>query len=125
MSKMEEYSDSREKSLYCARLASSKKARDLVILELKVHSSLADYFIICGGTSDRHVRAIAEHIELNLKAHGSHALGIEGLREGKWVLLDYADVIIHIFQEKEREFYDLESLWIECPRIAYRDPDEP
>jgi ribosome-associated protein len=125
MSKAEAFSDSHEKALYCARLACSKKARELVILELKGHSSLADYFIICGGTSDRHVRAVAEHLELNLKARGSQALGIEGLREGKWVLLDCADVIIHVFQEKEREFYDLESLWVECPRIAFRDSDEP
>jgi len=124
MSSTTAFSDSHEKSLYCASLASSKQARDLVILELKDHCAVADYFIICGGTSDRHVRAIAEHIELNRKERGSQALGIEGLREGTWVLLDYHDVVIHVFREKEREFYDLESLWAECPRLAFSDPDE-
>jgi ribosome-associated protein len=116
--------DSLEKFLFCAKLAHDKKARNLVILELKSVSSLADYFIICSGTSDRHVQAIASHIEISLKEKGSFALGIEGFRAGRWVLLDYDDVIIHVFQEKEREFYDLESLWNECPRIPFLDAGE-
>jgi ribosome-associated protein len=116
--------DSLEKFLFCAKLAHDKKARNLVILELKGVSSLADYFIICSGTSDRHVQAIASHIEISLKEKGSFALGIEGFRAGRWVLLDYDDVIIHVFQEKEREFYDLESLWNECPRIPSLDAGE-
>ncbi len=116
--------DSPEKFLFCAKLAHDKKARNLVILELKGVSSLADYFIICSGTSDRHVQAIASHIEISLKEKGSFALGIEGFRAGRWVLLDYDDVIIHVFQEKEREFYDLESLWNECPCIPFLDAGE-
>lgn len=116
--------DSHEKSLFCARLACDKKAENLVILELKGLSALADYFIICGGTSDRHVQAIASHIEISLKEKGFLALGIEGIREGKWVLLDYDDVIIHVFQEKERMFYDLESLWTECSRIPFLEAGE-
>jgi ribosome-associated protein len=116
--------DSLEKFLFCAKLAHDKKARNLVILELKSVSSLADYFIICSGTSDRHVQAIASHIEISLKEKGSLALGIEGFRAGRWVLLDYDDVIIHVFQEKERGFYDLESLWNECPRIPSLDAGE-
>jgi len=113
--------DSLEKSLLCAKFAHDKKTQNLVILELKDFSALADYFIICSGTSDRHVQAIVSHIERALKEKGTVALGIEGVQEGKWVLLDYDDVIIHVFQEKEREFYDLESLWVECPRIPYNE----
>ena len=109
--------ESLEKSRFCARLAHDKKAENLVVLELKGVSALADYFIICSGTSDRHVQAISHHIEAGLKKEGELALGMEGLREAKWVLLDYDDVIIHIFQKDERLFYDLESLWSECPRL--------
>jgi ribosome-associated protein len=109
--------NSLEKSLLCAKFAYDKKTINLVVLELKDYSALSDYFIICSGTSDRHVQAIVSHIEMSLKEKGTVALGIEGVREGKWVLLDYDDVIIHVFQETEREFYDLESLWAECPRI--------
>jgi len=114
--------DSHEKSICCARLAGDKKANNIVILELRGVSSLADFFIICSGTSDRHVQAIANHIETTMKKEmESIALGVEGLREGRWVLLDYDDVIIHVFQEKERALYDLESLWTECPRVPFYD----
>jgi len=109
--------NSLEKSLFCAKCAYDKKTTNLIILELKDYSALSDYFIICSGTSDRHVQAIVSHIEMSLKEKGTVALGIEGVREGKWVLLDYDDVIIHVFQENEREFYDPASLWAECPRI--------
>jgi len=109
--------DSLEKSVFCASLANDKQAKDLIILELKQMSCLADYFIICTGTSNRHVQALANHIETSLKKTGILALGIEGVREGKWVLLDFDDVIIHVFLEEERQFYDLENLWVECPRI--------
>lgn len=105
----------------CAELASDKKSLDLIILELKGNCSLADYFIICSGTSERHVRAIAEHLELEMKKKGKRALGIEGLQQGRWVLLDFDTVIIHVFHEEERDFYDLEGLWMDCPRIAVHD----
>ena len=109
--------DSLEKALFCAETANENKAVDLVILELKDQTALSDYFIICSGTSDRHAKSIAEDIELKLKEKGIKPLGKEGLQESKWILLDYDDVIIHIFQAEEREFYDLESLWDECPKI--------
>ena len=116
--------DSLEKALFCAGLVNDKNADQPVVLELKGTSALADYFIICAGTSDRHVQALASHVELSLKERGFLALGIEGVRSAKWVLLDYDDVIIHVFQESEREFYDLESLWSECPRIPVPDAQE-
>ena len=109
--------DSLEKALFCAETANDNKAVDLVILELKAETSLSDYFIICSGTSDRHTKSIAENIEHALKEKGVKPLGKEGLQEAKWILLDYDDVIIHIFQTEEREFYDLESLWDDCPKI--------
>jgi len=116
--------DSLEKSFACARMIYDKKGKNLEILELKNISPLSDYFIVCSGTSDRHVKALANHIEISMKEKGSFPLGIEGLREGKWVLMDYDDIIIHIFQEDDRGFYDLENLWLDCPRIPFTDEGE-
>ena len=94
-----------------------KKAIDLVVLDLRKLSSIADVFIICSGRSNRQVSAIAEHIQVDLKKHGITPLSVEGKKEGHWVLLDYGHVIIHIFYEPIRSFYDLEGLWIDADRI--------
>ena len=109
--------DSKEKSIFCAKVALEKKALDITILELKNISSLTDYFVICSGRSDRQVQAIAEFIEEQMGKNGFSTLGVEGMKEGRWVLMDYADVVIHIFYEPVRLHYDLEGLWIEAPRI--------
>lgn len=110
--------DSKEKTMLCANLALDKKALDLVILDVQEQSSFTSYFIICSGTSDRHVQAIASNIEISGKHRGLYPLGIEGFREGKWILLDYDDVVVHIFYEPVREFYHLEKLWSEAPRVS-------
>ena len=102
--------------------ALEKKAKDLVILSVKEISAFADYFIICSGSSDRQVRAIAAAIQENLKTADILPLGIEGEAAGQWVLMDYDDVIIHIFLDPVRAFYDLERLWSEAPRMDV--PDE-
>ncbi|UCG80230.1 MAG: ribosome silencing factor [Desulfobacterales bacterium] len=93
------------------------KAFDVVVLDLHGLASFADTFIICSGRSHRQVSAIAEFVEENLKAKGIKPLGIEGLREGHWVLMDYGDVVIHVFFEPIRTFYDLEGLWSDARRI--------
>lgn len=108
---------SKKKSLTCVNAALEKKATDIVLLRTKGIVSYADYFLICGGRSDRQVQAIAQSIETQLKKEGHQALGIEGLSQGRWVLLDYGDVIVHIFQESVRRFYDLEGLWIDARRV--------
>jgi ribosome-associated protein len=117
----EAFKDSKEKSLFCAKAALEKKAFNVAILELKKASSLTDYFLICSGRSDRQVQAIAESIEEKMSEKGARPLGEEGMREGRWVLMDYDDVVIHIFYDPVRRHYDLEGLWIEAPRI---DPPE-
>ena len=114
--------DSRKRALLCTNASLEKKAKDLVILKVKEISAFADYFIICSGSSDRQVRAIADAIQENLKLAGILPLGIEGEAAGQWILMDYDDVIIHIFLETVRTFYDLERLWSEAPRMAV--PDE-
>ena len=94
-----------------------KKAIDLVVLDVRKLSSIADVFIICSRRSNRQVMAIAEHIQVDLKKHGITPLSVEGKKEGHWVLLDYGHVIIHVFYEPVRSFYDLEGLWIDAVRI--------
>jgi ribosome-associated protein len=110
-------SSSKEKAFLCARALLDRKAIDLVILEVKDFSSFTDYFLICSGNSDRQVQAIASYLEEKLGKEGLHPLGIEGKRDGRWVLLDYGDAVIHVFYHPVREFYDLERLWSEAPRI--------
>lgn len=109
--------NSKEKSLYCVRAALEKKAFNLVLLDLKNISSFTEYFLICSGRSDRQVQAIARSIEDDLKKMGIYSMGMEGFEEGKWILLDYDDVVVHVFLDPVRMFYDLEGLWLDAPRV--------
>jgi ribosome-associated protein len=109
--------DSRTKSLLCLKTAIEKKALNPVLLELKEITSFTDYFLLLSGKSDRQVQAIAQGIEEALKKKGIRPLGQEGTLGGKWVLMDYEDVVVHIFLEPVRKFYDLEGLWVDAPRI--------
>lgn len=111
------FTSSREKSLYCVRAALERKAFDLVLLDVQSISSLTGYFLICSGRSDRQVQAIARSIEEDLKKMGVRPLGIEGFERGKWILMDYDDVVVHVFLDPIRKFYDLEGLWLDAPRV--------
>ena len=97
--------------------ALGKKARNLVLLDVQHLTSLADAFLICHGTSNRQVSAIAEHIQKDLREQGIKALSVDGLKEGHWVLMDYGHVVIHVFYESTRSFYNLEGLWSDARRI--------
>ena len=97
--------------------ALGKKARNPVLLDVGHLTSLADAFLICHGTSNRQVNAIAEHIQRDLKKQGIKALSVDGLKEGHWVLMDYGHVVIHVFFESTRSFYNLEGLWSDARRI--------
>ena len=94
-----------------------KKVLNVVALDVAEMTSYADVFIFCSGRSNRQVIAIAEHIKIYLKKHKIKPLNIEGTKDGHWVLLDYGHVIIHVFYEPIREFYDLEGLWVDAKRI--------
>jgi ribosome-associated protein len=109
--------DSKTKSLLCLKAANEKKASDPVLLELKEMTSITDYFLLLSGKSDRQVQAIAQAIEEALKQEGISPLGQEGGPGGKWILMDYEDVVVHIFLEPVRKFYDLEGLWVDAPRV--------
>ncbi|MDY0039285.1 MAG: ribosome silencing factor [Desulforhabdus sp.] len=110
----------RQKAIFCADQILDRKAEDLLILDVSRLSSFADYFVICSGKSSRHVQGIADNLEASMRQRGIKAAGIEGSREGHWILLDYGDVIVHIFYEPVRLFYDLESLWSEAKRIELK-----
>ncbi|VEN73846.1 hypothetical protein EPICR_20316 [Candidatus Desulfarcum epimagneticum] len=105
---------------------SGKKARDIVALDVRGLTSIADVFIVCGGLSNRQVTAIADHIQITLKKDsGIRPLSVEGKKGGRWVLLDYGDVVIHVFLETERKFYDLEGLWTDAGRIPVKSDESP
>lgn len=109
--------DPKEKALHLARLALDKKAEAIVVLDIRGLSSIAEYLLICSGISDRQVQAIATSIEQGLEEKGIKPLGVEGISRGRWVLMDYVDVVVHIFYEPVRSFYDLEGLWADAPRL--------
>ena len=113
--------DSKTKSFLILEAALNKKALNLTLLEMKGITSFTDYFFICSGTSDRQVQAIAEGIREALEGKGVHPLGLEGTLEGKWILMDYEDVVVHVFLEPVRQFYDLEGLWMDAPRIKVQN----
>jgi len=113
----QEKTDTQERVLLCVNALLQKKAKDIKILKVKDVSSFTDYLVICTGGSDRQVEALAEAIREHMKKSGIMPLGVEGAKIGRWVLMDYVDVIVHIFYAPVREFYDLERLWPDIPMM--------
>lgn len=101
----------------CAQAALDTKAEDLTILDVRGLTTFTEYFVILNGKSTRHVQALAEAIEGQLRSKRVKASNAEGLQEGMWVLLDFDDVVVHIFYHEQRKFYDLEGLWREAKQI--------
>ena len=116
-------SDPLAKAVRIAKAAVDLKAENLVALDVRELTSFADVFILATGGSDRHVRAIADAVEEVVEELGERPLGIEGYDEGRWILLDLGDVIVHVFQSEVREHYDLERLWSEAPRLDLLDAE--
>jgi len=114
--------DSRDKALLCVKFALEKKAYDLVLIEVGRLTSLAEFFLVCTGRSDTQVQAIAQGIEENLSRAGMRPLSMEGYPRGQWIVLDYGDVVVHVFYEPVREFYDLDRLWDRAPRVELPEP---
>ena len=111
----------KKKAIEAAKIANSKKAKDTLILELKNLSTFTDYFVICSGESSIQVKTIAEAIEEKFSKNKIFLLGREGLSSARWILLDYGDVVIHIFNEESRAYYELEKFWLDAPRISIKD----
>lgn len=108
-----------------AQAAADKKAEDIVILDLRTISSFTDFFLICSGASEPQLRAIASSIEDRLRQdHASRPAHVEGYPLSQWVVMDYTDVVIHIFHQDIREFYALEELWGDAPRLELEEAPE-
>ncbi len=118
--------ESREIALLAASAAASKKAIDPVVLDVADTLVITSYFVIASGGSDRQVAAIADEVEKVVREQaGVKPIGREGERERKWVLLDFGDVVVHVFQPEEREFYRLEKLWSDAPRLEVPGDEAP
>ena len=101
-----------------AALCLDLKANDVVMLDVRGVTDMTDFFVIASGTSDTHVRSVAEHVLEELRKQGSRAHHVEGVQQGRWVLLDYVDMVVHIFHPTLREFYQLERLWSDAAVVA-------
>lgn len=113
--------DTRQLAELCAQRCLEKKAENVVVLDLEEKSSVADYFVICSGFSDRQVSAIADFVADEGRKAGAKLYSQEGVRDGRWALIDFGTVIVHVFQDQLRDFYSLESLWRDAPRIRVNE----
>jgi ribosome-associated protein len=107
-----------ERIIAAVQAAADKKAIDIVVLDLREIASFTDYFVITSGTNERQVQAISDEVYETLKKAGTTAARVEGYKTAEWILLDYGDFIVHVFEQKSRSFYDLERLWRESTRVA-------
>lgn len=108
---------SKELALMLSQTAHDKKAEDLIVLDVQGLSSFTDYFVVMSGRSTRHVQGLADAISANMRKKRISQSSAEGYNEGQWVLLDYNDVVVHIFYHESRSFYDIEGLWHDAPRL--------
>ncbi len=105
-----------------ANAASDKKGIDIVTIRMRKVSGICDYFVIVSGTSTTHVRAISDNIVRQLREKGANPRHVEGEREASWILIDFGDVVGHVFLEKTRRYYNLEELWAKAPRTRFEEP---
>jgi ribosome-associated protein len=110
--------DSLKSAKLAAQAALEKKAEDVIVIDLRELSSYTDFLVICSGGSDRQLDAVADGVEAAMKEAGHGTVGFEGNRGGKWMLIDFGDVVLHVFHQDERAYYDLEGLWADAPRVT-------
>ena len=104
--------------LYLADLLEEKQGLDITIIDVEALVGYTSYFLIASGRSDRQVKALVDHLKRNSRTDlGIHSMGVEGADSGRWALIDFGDVVVHVFRENERDFYDLEGLWQDAPRL--------
>lgn len=113
--------DARELALVAATAAADKKASDVIVLDVSEQLVITDCFVIASAPNERQVGAIVDNVEEKMREAGTKPVRREGAREGRWVLLDFVDVVVHVQHAEERAFYGLERLWKDCPRIEF-DP---
>jgi ribosome-associated protein len=114
----------KDKAFLSYNFAVDKKALNIIIFDIRRYSSFADAFLICSGTSSRHVQAIADAVEEGMREKGIRCHHREGYKTGKWILLDYGDLVVHVFYEETRRFYNLERLWGDAESIVFDSVDD-
>lgn len=114
-----------EHARQCARIADDNRAKEIVLLDVRNVTPLVDYFVIASAGSRRQANAIAIEIDMAMKRLDERKLGIEGTEEGRWILIDYGDFVVHIFSEDARAYYALEDIWGDAPKVDWVDPDRP
>jgi ribosome-associated protein len=111
--------DARERACLCARVAADNKAQDVLVLDMRGITPLYDFFVLATGSSRRQIHTLAEEIDAALHADGDRRLGIEGYEASRWVVQDYGDVVVHVFDPDTRTYYALEELWADAPRLDW------
>jgi ribosome-associated protein len=115
---------SKELALMATEAALEKKGLEPVLLDVTEQGTYTDFILVISGRSDRHVQAVADGVLEAMKLRGRRPIGVEGKRDGHWTLLDFGDFIVHVFYHPMREFYDLEGMWVDAPRVALDVPAE-
>ena len=108
-----------ERACLCARVAADNKARDIVVLDMRGITPLYDFFVLATGSSRRQIHTLAEEIDAALRAEGDRRRSIEGYEASRWVVQDYGDVVVHVFDSDARNYYDVEELWADAPRVDW------
>jgi ribosome-associated protein len=116
--------DGKSRAILCAQTAADTRGRDVVVLDMRDVVKWVDFIVIATGSSRRQIAAIADEIEAALSQLGETKTGIEGYELGSWIVLDYGDLLIHVFNDEKRDYYQLEHLWGDAPRIAWQRPED-
>jgi ribosome-associated protein len=110
----------RQLALQCARICDEKKAGNVVVLDVRKLTYISDYFIVCSTSNERQARAITDELRGSMREKGLRELGVEGVNDARWILQDFGDLVIHIFHESQREFYDIEGLWADAVKVRWQ-----
>jgi ribosome-associated protein len=111
--------DDEDLAILCARLADENRARDIIIMDMRQSMPLCDFFVIATGTSHRQMQTVVDAVKERIKQFGMRPLGVEGYREGRWILLDLGSIVVHVFDDEARDYYDLELLWGDAHRVDW------
>ena len=106
-------------AIECARVMADDRCEDIVVLDLRGVSPVCDYFVLANGTSDRQMRGVVDRIKVTAKSEGETPYSTSGYEESTWIVVDYVDVVVHLFNEERRAYYDLDALWGDCPKVAF------
>jgi len=108
-----------DRARICANVAADNRGRDVLLIDMRKLTTLVDYFVIASGTSRRQIHSMADEIDRAMTQLGDNKIGLEGYGESHWVLLDYGDIVVHLFDDETRRYYDLENLWGDAPRVEW------